>query len=144
MTQEEKLELVKKFFDNKGIKYRVPKKEDYLCDVYAYGKYKISVHVSNNRDKDFFKKYNYRYPVYIREEETIDFILEKLENVISRIEAKKKKIEEQKEKKIKNIEQNRLNWERHLEKLRLKAKSTKKKRARIIRYEPVSICKQNG
>ena len=147
MTKEEKLEVVKKFLEDNDIEYNLTKKENPLCHLYVKGHYNIAVHMSNDQDDDFFKKYrdNAR-PLFIRDEETPDFILEKMNNLMENANRYRELRKEMREKKQKGIEQNERNWQRHLEKLaeREKKNKPKRKRIRIIHGEPVFNVSRNA
>lgn len=146
MTKEEKLEVVKKFLEDKGIEYNLPKKDNPLCHLYAKGHYNIAVHMSNEQDDDFFKKYrNNARPLFIRDEETSDFILEKMNNLIEKANRYRELKIVMKEKKRIGREQNERNWQRHLEKLAEKERRNKpkRKRIRIIHGEPVFNVSRN-
>lgn len=146
MTKEEKLELVKKFLDAKGIEYCLPLKDNPLCHLYAKGHYNIAVHMSNEQDDDFFKKYrNNARPLFIRDEETSDFILEKMNNLIEKANRYRELKKVMMEKKRQGREMNERNWQRHLEKLAEKERRNKpkRKRIRIIHGEPVFNVSRN-
>lgn len=147
MTKEEKLESIKKYLDDKGIEYSLPKKENPLCHLYVKGHYNIAVHMSNGQNDDFFKKYrdNAR-PLFIRDEETPDFIIEKMKNLMGKADRYHELKKDMKEKKRIGREQNERNWQRHLEKLAERARKNKpkRKRIRIIHGEPVFNVSRNA
>lgn len=147
MTKEEKLELVKKFLEENGIDYSIPKKEFPLCHLFAKGHYNIAVHMSNEQDDDFFKKYrNNARPLFIRDDETSDFILEKMNNLIEKANKYRELRNEMRDKKQQGREMNERNWQRHLEKLAEKERRNKpkRKRIRIVRGEPVFIVSRDS
>ena len=82
MTNEEKLDAVRQYLDENKIPYTTPKdKENHLCDLFMTDK-NVAIHISNDRDEEFFQKYRKMRPVFIRDDETIEYIMFKIDNTI--------------------------------------------------------------
>lgn len=83
MTNREKLEVLKAFLNENSI----PFKENVMWkgqkfDLYI-GKYHICVRLSDENDQKFYERVKRIYhPLFIRESETSDFVLEKMQNLI--------------------------------------------------------------
>lgn len=103
MTNKEKLEELKRFLDENSIKYHVVRKKGALRDLFV-PKYCISVHISDDRDREFFEHNRWYNPIFIRDEESADFIVEKMQSTIFRVlqfrqsnyEAHQRKLERKK------------------------------------------------
>lgn len=87
MTNNEKLEAIKDFLRENKIRFALhhsDKRRKIKGDAYV-PKYDIIVKLSEGKEKDdaFFKKVRFRYhPLFIRNEETKEFVLEKMQNLI--------------------------------------------------------------
>lgn len=85
MKNTTKLEKVKKFLDENGIKWHEPKKKGKRghSDL-VLPDFRIYIKVSGDEDQVFFEKHKdrNRYPVFIRDGETPKFVLEKVQNTI--------------------------------------------------------------
>lgn len=87
MTLQEKKEELKKFLTENKVKFRedVPLRR---CQVLVTGDllvqpYNIAVHLSDEHDTEFFKAVRNKYkPFFIREDEAMEFIIEKMQNSI--------------------------------------------------------------
>ena len=83
MTNIEKLEALKKFLKENNIPY----KKDYklrgaVCDLFI-DKFKICVRISQEDDQVFYKRMKYGlHPLFIRESETAEVVVEKMQNLI--------------------------------------------------------------
>ena len=90
MTNKEKLEVLKSFLQENSI----PFKEDVIrkgqhFDLFI-GMYLICVRLSNENDQNFYEVIKHFYhPLFIREKETAEFVVEKMQNLI--IDLMKKK-----------------------------------------------------
>ena len=85
MTNSEKLEALKAFLKENGIvfynEFRT-KKLAVMPDLYI-PKHKIMVKLSDENDQKFFNAVKFRYhPLFIRDNETSEFIIEKMQNLI--------------------------------------------------------------
>lgn len=136
MTKEEKLEGLKKFLDENEIEYL----ENYTS---GYGmvldlkipKYMIAVHIDNGDTDAFYYRMRPRYrPFMIREEETMEFILEKMQNCIVDIITKKQKvldnIKRKEERRRMHEERVKRDQEAAAERKRLKAERMQRKKAK--------------
>ena len=93
MTKNEKLEGLKAFLTENGISFKENTNycKDVLIDVFLPD-FGIAVHVSDDADQDFFRRTKRRYrPFFVREEESVEFIIEKMQNCISDIMMKRQK-----------------------------------------------------
>lgn len=102
MTNKEKLEAVKNFCRENNIDFTERKKPEGLCDVFLT-KFYVAIHISNEKDAEFYERYKGKNPVFIREEESVEFIIEKVQNTIIKslnnmqfFYMKRKKMEEKK------------------------------------------------
>lgn len=83
MTNEEKLQKLKDFLDENGLAYQ-DKSKNRINNLHIL-KYHINVHISDEYDEEFFQKMKRFYPVFIRDEESADFIIEKVQNTIIKV-----------------------------------------------------------
>ena len=84
MTNQQKLEALKAFLQENGFKYKCDYKSNNgaRADLYI-GRFRIMVRLSREGDQKFFLKTRYYYhPFFIRDNETKDFVLEKMQNLI--------------------------------------------------------------
>ena len=84
MDNKEKLEALKRFLAENGIKYleNHQSKMKVMMDLKVPG-FMIAVHLSDDHDQEFYNKVKRVYkPFYIRESEKVDFIIEKMQNCI--------------------------------------------------------------
>lgn len=92
MSNREKLEVLKTFLKENNIPFKenVTRKGQRL-DLFI-GKYLICVRLSDENDQKFYEviKYFYR-PFFIRESETAEFVVEKMQNLIIDIMKKRQK-----------------------------------------------------
>lgn len=84
MSQEEKLEALKQFLVENNIEHwinvRVGKANDIVIPLYLR-RYKIAVHVGD--DNAWYRSVrSFTHPVFIRESDTVEFVIEKVQNVI--------------------------------------------------------------
>jgi len=87
MTNLEKLEQIKAFLDENGIKWRVPVKKDeewQQTHLHIDGiDVNIRIESANEEDNQkWYLRHKCRRPVFIREKESLGFIKEKVQNVI--------------------------------------------------------------
>ena len=92
MTNEEKLERVKAFLNENNIPFEENAKKCKVNLPLYVKKYNIVIHVGD--DQEFFQAIRrVCHPVFIREEETADFVLEKVQNlIIERMKSMQSKI----------------------------------------------------
>ncbi len=85
MNNERKVEQLKKWLDENKIPWsnKVVKDDDTHSDI-RLTKVDVNVRIERNdkTDQEFYKRYQHRHPVFIRESETIEFIIEKVQNSI--------------------------------------------------------------
>lgn len=85
MTNKEKLEALKAFLTENNVKFvenHFSKSNKLMFDL-LISDLKIAVHLSDENDQKFYQKiYKYYKPFFIRESETVDFIIEKMQNCI--------------------------------------------------------------
>ena len=116
MNNEQKLELLKQWLQENGFNYK-ENYESHSCGVTIPLRViqpRIAVYVGH--DNAFYHKVKKAYnPFFIREEETMDFILEKMQNCINNFGSAKRRREEKKAQAVK----------------------PKRKRIRITKYEKV-------
>ena len=84
MKNERKLKSVKNFLDENNIKYVVPKKSGRVGhSTLILPAYKISIKLSDSDDQKYYeKRHRLFHIVFIRDEETAKFVLEKVQNTI--------------------------------------------------------------
>ena len=91
MDNKDKLEGLKTFLKENNLKFEVDhfsKSRKIKIDLVVYP-YRIAVHLSDENDKVFFNKTKRHYhPFFIRDNESEEFVLEKMKNCI--IEEMKK------------------------------------------------------
>ena len=146
MTNKEKLEDLKVFLTENGIKFIEGYKSGLhvLMDL-KLPDYMIAVHLSDDKDDEFYHRTFRQYkPFFIRESETPDFIIEKMQNCITDIMVKRQKIYEKKQKKEEGKRIAAEYERRHQEKLaaRAAAEKPKRKRVRIPMAERVTPIKK--
>ena len=85
MTKEEKLEALKAFLTENNVKFvenHYSKTNKLTFDVLIKD-LRIAVHLSDENDQAFYHKiYKYYKPFFIRESESVDFVIEKMQNCI--------------------------------------------------------------
>lgn len=90
MKNETKLKKLMAWLDENKIEYRQPPKEmrkdrrRRRSDLFI-PQYCISVKIDNEYSHKWYSKHYNRNPVFIRTEETPKFIIEKVQNVITRV-----------------------------------------------------------
>ena len=93
MSNEEKLEGLKTFLTENKIRFI----ENYESGLKVkmdlkLPEYKIAVHLSDEHDNEFYKKtFRVYKPFFIRESETPEFIIEKMQNCLTDIMVKRQK-----------------------------------------------------
>ena len=126
MTNKKKLEVLKAFLTENGIEFvenRWSRSAKMTIDLYVW-KYRIYVHISDENDDEFFNRTKgHTHPFFIRDNETVEFVIEKMQNCILDIMKREQR-------RINGLRQNEENQKRHDEKVMEKAK-TKRKRVRI-------------
>jgi len=85
MTNKEKLEALKAFLNENNVKFvenYYSKTAKLTLDVLIKD-LRIAVHLSDGHDQTFYKSVFMLYkPFFIRESETVDFVIEKMQNCI--------------------------------------------------------------
>lgn len=140
---QEKLEVLKTWLTENGYKYKenvefAGQQADFIVDYP-----RIAVHVGES--DEFFRKVKYKaVPFFIRDSETVEFVIEKMTNCISQaVESKRKRDEERKVKEVEKEKARLAELERQVEEQRKKVDELqkalhKRKRARISRSEKVT------
>lgn len=150
MTKEEKFEELVNYVETLGLKYTRPKfPEMHTCHLFVLP-YKIAVHIANEQDDEFRKKYKKR--LFITDECTMEDLKSFVDRFIEYSKYTYEHREEIAEKKRKNMQYHKECWQRHLDRLarreahfkRLEERKAekesekpKRKRQRIVRYEKV-------
>ena len=98
MTNEEKLEKLKEFLKENGLvfyeEFRLGKKIGVTADLYI-PRHRIVVKIARKTEEDdkfFHATKRYWRPFFIREEESVDFVIEKMYNLIIKIMKIKQKL----------------------------------------------------
>ena len=85
MTNKEKLEALKAFLNENNVKFTenyFSKSVNMTFDVLIKDM-RIAVHVSDENDDRFYRKsVKFYKPFFIRESESVDFVIEKMQNCI--------------------------------------------------------------
>lgn len=149
MTNQEKLEKLKEWLKDNNIPFvenYTSKSRGVTFDL-RVKKPLIGVCISSERDQEIFQKIKRVYaPFFIREGETAEFVIEKMQNCIvnkmmqaQRELEKKNKREEGKRIAEENERRHQANLAKKAtaEKSSKKAEVPKRKRQRIVRYEKV-------
>ena len=101
MTNETKLNRVKKFLDDNNIKYSVSKnagKEGHSDLVLPA--FRIYIKLQGEDDALFYETHHVGvHPIFIRDDETPKFVLEKVQNTIIKVMKKKQEAFEKRKKK---------------------------------------------
>lgn len=84
MKNETKLKKVQKFLEENGIEYRLPKKQKFGHSDLWIPSLKIFVKIDGEDHQVFYDKHHVGrvFPVFIRNEDTPKFVIEKVENTI--------------------------------------------------------------
>lgn len=83
ITNEQKLEAVKKFLTENNIRFAMDAPIKKYTVALWIKKYRILVHLSDAHDQDFYNAVKRSFkPFFIREEESKEFVLEKMQNCI--------------------------------------------------------------
>ena len=145
MTKKEKLEKLKDFLRQNEI----PFEENHESQLHVVmdlqiKDYMIAVHISDEHDQEFYQKtFKYYNPFFIRESESADFIINKMQLCITKIMMRRQAQYMKKQQKEANRRMEAENMKRREEKLAAKASRSaaaekpKRKRQRIVRYEKV-------
>lgn len=165
MTQQEKLQAVRQWLKDNEIKYtrkfrvRTDDGGIVIADIQIFDSF-ISIHVSKGKEdeEEFFKKVSKIFrPVFIREEETVEFIIEKIQNTrntmlenirlapirrAERQERNRKLLEEQRIAKEKRLAEKKERQKKKLAKKQQELSKPKRKRMRIVNYEKVEPIKK--
>ena len=123
MDKKEKLEALKNFLREKNVSYKEDKvaTNGMKIDLFVRN-YGIAVHLSDDTDQTFFKSTKKLYnPFFIRDEETIEFILEKMQNCMARITNERTEREDRAKK----------HEAENIEKIEIAEMKPKRKRVRI-------------
>lgn len=85
MTNQEKLEALKAFLTENNVKFvenHFSKTNNLTFDLLIRD-LRIAVHLSDGNDQTFYRKiFKYYKPFFIRESESVDFVIEKMQNCI--------------------------------------------------------------
>lgn len=85
MTNKEKLEALKAFLSENNVKFvenHFSKTNKLTFDLLIKD-LRIAVHLSDENDQTFYKRiFKYYKPFFIRESESVDFVIEKMQNCI--------------------------------------------------------------
>lgn len=95
MTNKEKLEALKAFLRENDLEYEENFKSK-LCKVdLMVTKHNIAVHLSDKDDQKFFLQCRrFHHPFFIRDDESLEFIIEKMQNcIIDRMQKQQRKLE---------------------------------------------------
>ena len=142
MTNKEKLEALKAFLIENKVEFveNYKSRSKHVVFDLRIGSPRIAVIISNNLDNETYRKIRKGYALLlIRDNETVEFIVEKMKNcIVDRMMLEQKRMEREARKE----EARKFAAEcerRHQEKLARKfaAKKPKRKRLRIVRYEKV-------
>lgn len=171
MNNETKLKKAIEWLDGQGVEYKIPKSagryaHSDLCIVSLH----IFIKIEGDDDRDFYWRHRHHHPIFIRSNETVEYVIEKIHNTIVRVmleeqdilirkmekKERKKKLDEEiaarKAEKARRAEQRRLNREmkkqarlKQIEKKSWQRSQPKKKRKRIrigeYEYEHVTTQK---
>lgn len=86
MKNETKLKKLMSFLDENGIKYTTPRKRKEGSAHLFIGQYMIAVKIEGEDDTLFFNKHKRgKHPFFIRTSETPKFIIEKMQNLITKM-----------------------------------------------------------
>ena len=86
MKNETKLKKLMSFLDENGIKYTTPRKRKEGSAHLFIGQYMISVKIEGKDDTLFFDKHKRgKHPFFISTSETPKYIIEKMQNLITRM-----------------------------------------------------------
>ena len=85
MTTKQKMERVKAFLTENGIPFKENFRDRRGRKLHIYiSNFKIVIHP--NDDQRFYKSVRFDYhPIFVREEDTLEFVLEKVRNTITRL-----------------------------------------------------------
>lgn len=147
MTNKDKLEALKAFLIENKVEFveNYKSRSKHVVFDLRISSPLIAVIISNNLDSVTYRRIRKGYtPFLIRDNETVEFVIEKMKNcIVDRMMLEQKKMEREARKE----EARRFAAEcerRHQEKLARKAaaKKPKRKRVRIVRYERVEPIKK--
>ena len=95
MTNKEKLEALKVFLSENDLEYEENFKSKFCNVDLMVTKHNVAVHLSDKNDQMFFKQCRHFYhPFFIRDNESIEFIIEKMQNcIIERMQKQQRKLE---------------------------------------------------
>ena len=142
MTNKEKLEALKAFLIENKVEFveNYKSRSKHVVFDLRIGSPRIAVIISNNLDNETYRKIRKGYALLlIRDNETVEFIVEKMKNcIVDRMMLEQKKMEKETKKEEARLFAAECK-RRHQEKLARKvaAKKPKRKRLRIVRYEKV-------
>lgn len=146
MTNQEKLEKLKEWLRDNNIPFvenYKSKSTGFTFDL-RVKKPLVAVCISSERDNEIFQRIKRVYaPFFIRESETAEFVIEKMQNCIVNKMMQAQRFLEKKNKRDEGRRIAEENERRHQEKLAKKsvaekvAEIPKRKRQRIVRYEKV-------
>lgn len=130
MTNEEKLEALKGHLRRGKVRFRTDVETEYgRLDIFVPW-YRIAVMITKGRESDaalyssavdgvmFKRRY---HPIFIRDTDTEDFVIEKFDNCKAEVRKVMNEIEERIRRRERGLETNRLNMLRHEEKMRIRA-----------------------
>lgn len=142
MTNIEKLEALKNWLTENKVKFEenhYSKTKSITFDL-LIAAHRIVVHLSDEKDQAFYKKVRKYYkPFFIRESETVEFIIEKMQNCIADQMVQAQKQFENEQKRADGMREAEKNMKRHEAKAiaRLAAMKPKRQRVRIPKFEKV-------
>jgi len=86
MNNKTKLGRVKKFLADNHIQYIEKKEHEWGRSDLFLPKFKINIKCQGEDDKEFYMRYREdRFPIFVRDEDTPDFVLEKVQNTIIKV-----------------------------------------------------------
>lgn len=168
MTAEEKIEALKRHLDESGINYKENHKSQFGITIdLKIVKYRVAVFISRGEEQDStiihskngqMKFQSVYRPVFVRESDTAEFLIEKCDNCIAKSKEIMARLPEIRRKKIEGRKENSRCWKRHLEKVKMwqerdamrkaqqerqakeKQEPEQPKRRRVVvkKYEPIS------
>lgn len=84
MTNEEKLEKLKSWLDSENIEWRVPKRKGSRTSL-VVDKFHMFIKVSDEHDQEWYLAHMAKHPVFIRDNDSVDFVIEKVQNTIIKV-----------------------------------------------------------
>lgn len=129
MTAKEKLEALERHLDELGINYKENHKSQFGITIdLKVMKYRVAVFISRGEEQDStiihskngrMKFQSVYRPVFVRESDTAEFLIEKCDNCIAKSKEIMARLPEIRRKKIEGRKENSRCWKRHLEKVKM-------------------------